>query len=202
MESKSFVISPHFGIEKLDSGNVDDLIDVFEDRIRNFHFKTARALSQSEIGDADYAILQIVLSLVETYHVLNHPRNVVGDFVLDFVNGLHELFPEAFPEINDRTEFKGSDMEEIYHSLRCGLYHWGFTRNNIGVVDASNPPIQIRTKKGKFFVLMNSKGVLDRIEEKYSEFIVDLRRPSNEVKRDWFKKVFEHYGVLKDFLSE
>jgi hypothetical protein len=44
------MISPHFEDKKLDNPTLEDLIDVFEDRIRSWLLEPARALLQTQHG--------------------------------------------------------------------------------------------------------------------------------------------------------
>ena len=62
------LISPNFGYEKLESPTYEDLVDVFEDRVRNWFFApAARLLDTPDCQVAAVALLISYFEAIEIY---------------------------------------------------------------------------------------------------------------------------------------
>ena len=60
-------ISPSFTVDKLRSGQIEDKIDVYEDRVLGWFFRSARSLLS--VPNSEFALLQLTISYFEGYAI-------------------------------------------------------------------------------------------------------------------------------------
>ena len=126
-------ISPNYEGKKLDPGRTDDLIDVFEDRVRYWLLEPAKNLLKTQHGDV--AALCLVLTYFEGITIYLKGK--------DSKNNSKAFFREGFLEvmrvsgIDDHLLGRVADV--IYTDARCGFFHDGCFRSKIFVSpDASH----------------------------------------------------------------
>jgi hypothetical protein len=83
-------ISPNFSEEKLKSGLLDDLIDVFEDRLRNWLLAPAKALLNVPFGEL--AALSLLLGYFEPCAIYRKGEDSKGQSKAFFRAGFVEVF--------------------------------------------------------------------------------------------------------------
>jgi hypothetical protein len=88
-------ISPNFSDEKLRTGSLDDLIDVFEDRLRNWLLAPAKALLDVPFGEL--AALSLLLGYFEPCAIYRKGENSRGQSKAFFRAGFVEVFVFAEP---------------------------------------------------------------------------------------------------------
>jgi len=119
-------ISPHFGAEKLDNPSVDDVIDVFEDRVVHWLLEPAGSvLLQSQFGDP--ASTCLALTYFESIRVYSTGTKSAGQSKAFFVAG----FLDVFRGTGIDQELLGRVAEILYADARCGFFHDGLFRQRI-----------------------------------------------------------------------
>jgi hypothetical protein len=184
-------ISPNFDVNILKSPiTVETLIDIYEDRLNGWILEPARILLEYEHGG--FAILQILCSYFESYSMYEKGE-------LSKSATTREFFKSGFLSVfNDIPEkFSDNNIEEIidimYCDFRCGLDHWGLTKERIEIIDGKNaiacmvnPFIGNHIEK----VSINCFYFIKAIENHSSYYIHNLRDNNKKELRAHFEKVF------------
>lgn len=141
-------ISPSFSYEKLDSPSYADLVDVLEDRIRNWLFLPAEKLLNTP--NCDIAAVALMVNYFEGIEIY-----VTGE---DSKNKSFEFFTRGFGRVftvrGQDSEFSCKIAAAIYRQVRCGFAHDGMFRNRIFFSRVRPEPILVTWPK--------EKGVFDR----------------------------------------
>lgn len=115
-EPRTF-ISPNFGPEKLDSPSTDDLIDVFEDRLRYWLLNPIEKLvddAQAQI--ASFALMMSYFEGIWIYMQGGDSRGRSREF---FRGG----FVDVFQGRNVSERLLGRIADVLYEDARCGFFH-------------------------------------------------------------------------------
>jgi hypothetical protein len=119
------LISPHFPAEKLEDPTLDDLIDVFEDRVKYWLLEPAKKLMEGP--PAEVAGFALSLSYFEGIWIFISGR--------DSRSHSQEFFRRAFIDVfktSNLTEaLAGHVADVLYQDGRCGFYHDGMARHRI-----------------------------------------------------------------------
>ena len=111
-------ISPNFGYEKLESPSYEDLVDVFEDRMRNwFLLPAARLLELPHCQIGAVALLISYFEGIEIYLTGKDSKNKSAEF---FARGFFKVF--AIDEKGAELLSKGI-TDALYGEARCGFGH-------------------------------------------------------------------------------
>lgn len=126
-------ISPNFTHVKLKSATYDDLVDVFEDRMRNWFLIPAERLL--EIPHGQIAAVAILITYFEGIAIYLSGK--------DSKNRSFEFFADAFSKV---FSFENRDALEIvaravYDHARCGFAHDGIFRNRVFFSDVPGKPL-------------------------------------------------------------
>ena len=119
------MISPSFSDEKLDSPSLEDLIDVFEDRVRWWVLEPARALL--DIPHGFVSAVCLLLTYFESYSIYYRGKDSSGQSKLFFREGFCDVFRNA--KVNPTFLARVSDA--LYGDARCGFFHDGIFRDRI-----------------------------------------------------------------------
>jgi len=151
------MISPNFDDEKLNDPTHSDLVDVLEDRFRNWILNPARELSKTDAG----LVPAMTLALTYPEGIWCYKSRSRSDV------RSKEFFTCAFASV-----FQSSDLESeilirvgqlLYQEARCGLFHEGMSRGRILLSRDAPDPISVTFPK--------HDGVLDTTAEIVSLFI-------------------------------
>lgn len=130
-------ISPTFTHEKLGSPSYDDLVDVFEDRIRNWFFLPASKLL--DIPHCDIAAVSLLVNYfegIEIYLTGEDSKDKSREF---FANGLKKVFSMQ----GHSQQFTAKVAAALYAQARCGFAHDGMFRNRVFFSRIRSEPILI-----------------------------------------------------------
>jgi len=186
------MISPSFSEDKLESGCINDLIDIFEDRMKLWMFEPARMLLRYRYGPIPSVQLLIpYFECIITY--------IKGE---DSERKSRQYFEEAFLSVFTSQEVSQDDMRRaanfIYKEIRCGFFHVGMSGKKIEYSFMEQSPIAVTVPKkdGKLIysgeigsILINPEEFLKSIENHFKRYIAKLRNPANTDLRDRFETV-------------
>jgi hypothetical protein len=187
-------ISPNFSDEKLKSGSLDDLIDVFEDRLKNWLLAPAKALLGVRFGEV--AALSLLLSYFEACAIYTKGKDSKGQSKEFFRAGFLEVF---LRKARLSGSLLGRIADMLYEDARCGLFHEGMLREHIffgngpgeltvtlprvnGKIDETGPIQSVLIDPQKFYIV---------VERHVTEYLKALRDPSNVEIRDNFKRAID-----------
>lgn len=194
-------ISPTFTHEKLNSPSYDDLVDVFEDRIRKWFFSPASKLL--DIPNCDIAAVSLLVNYfegIEIYLTGEGSKNKSGEF---FANGLKKVFMMQ----GHSQQFAIKIAAALYAQARCGFAHDGMFRNRVFFSRIRPEPILITwPKKNGVFdesaevesILINPLKFFESIQVHFNDYVKTLRAGTDADA----KQAFEKAVALKWGLSE
>jgi hypothetical protein len=176
-------ISPSFTHEKLESPTYEDLVDVFEDRVRKWFLLPASKLLELPNCDiAAVALLSNYFEGIEIYISGQDSRNRSAEF---FARGFGRVFLIQHPTLS------GKITTAIYNQARCGFAHDGMFRNRVFFSRARTDPILVTwPKKDGVFdeaktvesIVINPSRFYESIELHFNRYIKRLREGANTVK--------------------
>src|SRR4051794_24444943 len=109
-------ISPHYSDAKLEGATVDDLIDVFDDRVRYWLIEPAAALLKSPFGFV--AATSLALTYFEAFTIYRTGTSSTNNSKRFFREGFIDVFGASNP---------GAPLDRIadilYEDARCGFFH-------------------------------------------------------------------------------
>lgn len=178
-----YKISPHFHESKLDPNNIDDLIDVFEDRTRYWLFEPIQNLLREPNGGI--AALGLLLTYFEGIAIYLDGRDSKDNSKSFFKRG----FLDMFKAHGISNEILGSVSDLLYANARCGFFHDGFGfRGRILIAPDANQDLIITLpkinglidKKGAIqSIIINPNRLFIAIEHHFSSYMSELRNTSN-----------------------
>jgi len=185
-------ISPKFTEDKLNNPSVDDLIDIFEDRINAWLLEPSNHLMQKEIGwIPGYALL---LSYFEGIWIYISEK--------DSNNKSKQFFKNAFVNV-----FRQSGLSEallarvgglLYEDARCGFFHDGMFRGRIffAPTDKGEMLITLPKKDSKLdetgsiqSVIIDARKSHSAVSNHFAAFISRLRNPLESSLRNSFYNI-------------
>jgi len=186
-------ISPNYPQEKLDNPTIDDLIDVFKDRVFNWLFEPAKKLITEKHGY--FGALCLLLTYFEgiwTY--------MTGT---DSKRNSKKYFKEAFLDVFSSSGHDPHLLNRIatimYEDGRCGFFHDGMLRSRIFLTDLNHIDMLITLPRkadgnidvnGKIeSILIDPKYFMVAIERHFIDYLLCLRNPAQKVKRKKFLKI-------------
>jgi hypothetical protein len=194
-------ISPNFDGEKLNSPSYEDLVDVFEDRMRNWFLLPARNLL--ELPHCQIAAVALLISYfegIEIYLTGEDSKNKSAEF---FAKGLLKVF-----DIEKNGAHLSKEITDaIYSQARCGFGHDGMFRNRVFFSDIPSKPILVTWSKtnGEFdtsgkveSIIINPSRFFESIRVHFDGYVSKLREGYDQV----LKQSFEDAVKLKWGLDE
>lgn len=170
-------ISPNFTHEKLESPDYTDIVDVFEDRMRNWLLVPAQHLLACNSGVAAVALLIGYFEGIEIYRTGKDSQYKSKEF---FIRGFKRVFgTDAYSEhVFDEL------ITALYFQARCGFAHDGLFRNRVFFSYAKPEAMYITwpRKNGVFItdghlesVIINPSRFVELIYIHFNKYIAALR---------------------------
>jgi hypothetical protein len=194
-------ISPNFSYEKLESPSFNDLLDVFEDRMRNWLLLPAsKLLKIPHCQIASVSLLFGYFEGIEIYLTGKDSKGKSGEF---FTNAFLKVFD--IDTTNEKLMKKVTNS--IYEQARCGFAHDAMFRNRVFFSEVHPKPILVTMpKKNGVFdtagkiesIVINPVRFYQSIQIHFDRYIKDLREGSNLE----LKSSFEAAVNLKWALTE
>jgi len=166
-------ISPNYDEAKLNYQSIDDLIDVFEDRVRYWLLEPAKNLLKTQHGYV--AALCLVLTYFEGITIYSKGK--------DSKNNSPAFFREGFLEVMRGSGFDddllGQVADVIYTDARCGFFHDGCFRSKIFVSPDANSALFITKVHGSISsIIINPNRVISATETHFENYLKLLRKTS------------------------
>lgn len=186
----SHYISPNFTHAKLIAPRFDDLVDVFEDRMRNWYFSPTSKLLDASHGDiAAVSMLVNYFEGIEIYLTGRDSKNKSREF---FANG----FKKVFSLRGQSEQITTKIIAALYVNVRCGFAHDGMFRNRVFFGRIRSEPILITwpIKNGVFdesgeieSILINPVKFFDAIQTHFNGYVTGLREGADASMRQAFE---------------
>lgn len=193
-------ISPNFGAEKLESASYEDLVDVFEDRMRHWFLNPAeRLIGMPHCQIAAVALLISYFEGIAIYLSGKDSKNRSFEF---FANGFSKVFSV---DHNDKNSSR-IIARAIYDQARCGFAHDGMFRNRVFFSDVPSLPLLVTYRKKNGVpdlsqfqsIVINPFRFLESIRIHFERYVKNLREGSDET----LKEAFQNAVKLKWALDE
>lgn len=193
-------ISPNFGHEKLESATYDDLVDVFEDRMRNWFLMPAEHLLETpHCQIAAVALLMAYFEGIEIYLTGKDSKDRSFEF---FEKGFSKVFPIQHDDKNAAYVIRRA----IYNQVRCGFAHDNMFRNRVFFSNVSSKPLIISfpKKNGTLntsqieSIVINPRLFFESIRNHFEDYLKNLRVGTDAN----IKQCFEAIVKLKWALDE
>lgn len=186
-------ISPNFSDEKLKTGSLDDLIDVFEDRLKYWLLEPAKALLGVRFGEV--AALSLLFGYFEPCAIYRKGEDSRGQSKTFFRAGFTEVLRKA--PISESLLGRIADM--LYDEVRCGLFHEGMMREHIFFGNAGGEPmVTLPRIDGKIVedgriqsVLIDPRKFFVVVERHATQYLKSLRNPDSIELRENFKRAVD-----------
>ena len=186
-----YKISPNFADSKLNLDNIDDLIDVFEDRTRYWLFEPSKNLLGKQQGDI--AGLGLLLTYFEGITIYVKGKDSKNNSKAFFKEGFLSVFKAS--GIDDELLKRVADI--FYTDARCGFFHDGFGfRSRILVsLDANQDLIITLPKKNGRIdrdgeiqsIIVNPIRLFPAIKYHFNQYLNQIRDKSNKDLRAKFQ---------------
>lgn len=194
-------ISPNYDDTKLDSKSIEDLLDVFEDRVRYWLLEPAKNLLKTRNGDV--ASLCLLLTYFEGIAIYLKGKDSKNNSKVFFREGFLEVMKVS--GIDDDLLARVADV--IYSDARCGFFHDSCFRSKIFVSpDATHDLIITLPKKNGIVdkhgdiksIIINPNRVLSAIERHFEHYLKNLRNASNRNIRSNFENACKAKWTLDE----
>jgi hypothetical protein len=193
-------ISPNFGYEKLESATYEDLVDVFEDRIKNWFLMPAERLL--EIPHCQVAAVALLMAYFEGIAIYLSGEDSKNKSFKFFAKGFSEIFPIQHEDENAPIAVQRA----IYNQVRCGFAHDGMFRNRVLFSDVPSKPIIISFPKKNGVIdttqiesiVINPMLFFESIKNHFEDYLKNLRTGTDAN----IKQSFEATVNLKWALDE
>lgn len=187
-------ISPHFSDEKYKTGSLEDLIDVFEDRLKFWVLAPAKALLDVQFGEM--AALVLLLGYFEPHAIYIKGQASRRQSKAFFRAGFIDVFlrRSALQE-----SFLAGVADMLYENARCGLLHDAMIREGIYVGEGSGElTVTLPRVNGKVdengrieSVLIDARKFYIVVERHVTEYVKSLRDVGNSELRENFRKAVD-----------
>ncbi len=188
-KTKHFV-SPNFTHEKLEPPFYKDVVDVFEDRMRNWLLIPAKELLKIKHGSI--AAVALSLNYIEGIEIYASGKDSNGKSKKFFCRGYKRIFAPIMlgPEFLQNSIANG-----LYELLRCGFAHDAMFRNGIyfGTTRKEAFTITWPKKNGEFdpdgkleSALINPESFVRCIELHFDAYLKELRSKNPTDSKDKF----------------
>lgn len=187
-------ISPNYTWEKLENPSFDDLLDVFEDRVRNWLLEPAESLLKLPQGFV--ATISLLFTYFEPIQIYISGQDSKGASKRFFIDGFLAVF--GSPGI-DKSQLKNM-AKTMYSEGRCGFFHNGLSGRKIGYLTDRDEALTVTQPKvdGKIdfngkvqSVVINPDRFHWCVKRHFDKYISDLRKNENKTLRENFKKAVD-----------
>ena len=194
-------ISPNYKEEKLEDPSFEDLIDVFEDRVRNWMLLPAESLLELRHGFV--AAISILFTYFEVIQIYFSGKDSKRSSKTHFIKGFLSVF--GAPD-RDKSELRNM-AETIYSEGRCGFFHEGLSKSKIVYSSARKEALTITVPKvngepdyhGEVrSIVINPARFLWCVKRHFDRYISELRKEDNVHLRDRFKRTVNMKWGLED----
>ncbi|NBD36397.1 MAG: hypothetical protein GVY30_10440 [Chloroflexi bacterium] len=171
---------------------------VYEDQIRGWFHDQARIL-QRVSANAGFVILLVVVSYIEHYAIYSKGKDSKGQSKVFFREAFKDIFEVELSGMIDHEagpKIINDAVDELYHQVRCGLFHTGITRGKV-FLSKNDIAVCMRVDANTKEVVsigLNPSKMMDRIEDHFSDYVIRLRDPSQEELRKNFEKAWSIAG--------
>jgi hypothetical protein len=183
-------ISPHFPSEKLDSPSVEDLIDVFEDRLSSWLLGPAKKLLEHPVDRV--AGFALSLSYFEGISIYLRGEDSKGKSKHFFRDGFVDVFrPSRLePALLERV------ADVLYEDGRCGFFHDAMFRTRVYFSEYYGEPLVIALPKvngvideaGEIQTLVvHCPKYFEYLEGHFTKYVARLRDKSESDLRGTFQ---------------
>jgi len=194
-------VSPKYEITKLQSGKIEDKIDVFEDQIKGWildHALWLVDMSYAGARHAGIAALMLVSTYFEAFAEFDQGVSSDGKSGKFFRHG----FLSVFPETRDMAAKSAGNKAEraikqvaaaLYGQLRCGLFHEGMIGNKVVLTDGASP-LRIfwnQQTEQVVTIIINPQRFALRIRDAFEEYIRRLRDANQKEARAAFERFWD-----------
>ena len=173
----------------LESPTYEDLVDVFEDRMRNWFLMPAKRLL--EIPHCQIAAVGLLMTYfegIEIYLSGEDSKNRSFEF---FAKGFSRVFPIQHKDRNARRFV----LRAIYDQVRCGFAHDVMSRNRVFFSDVPSKPIIISFPKKNGIsdiskiesIVINPRLFFESIKNHFEDYLKSLRNGTDESIRQSFE---------------
>lgn len=186
-------VSPNFADDKLTNPSLDDLIDVFEDRVRCCMLEPAKMLLDVAGGIPAVCLL---MTYFEGYAIYRDGMDSVGKSKAFF----RQAFLDIFAHTGLPEDLLARVAELLYEDARCGFFHDGFFRSRVlfstrgqGALEVTVPRVDGKPDQNGDIqsVLINPRQLCATIEGRFAEYVRLLRDPRQVRLRANFKKAVD-----------
>ena len=194
-------ISPSFTIDKLRSGQIEDKIDVYEDRVLGWFLRPARSLLS--VPNSEFALLQLTIGYFEGYAIYRNGQDSTGHSKVFFRQAFLDVFPffqTCEPGMGLPSDLGQGIADALYEGARCGLFHDGMARSQILLAKASAPiTVSAHKTSGDLgVVVIDVEKFLDNVEVHFVRYVAKLRAKNNTQLRGNFETAWnlKHPGKI------
>ncbi|MCP3957592.1 MAG: hypothetical protein GY719_07035 [bacterium] len=182
-------ISPNYADGKFENASTEDLIDVFEDRMRYWLIEPAKALQSLPHGFV--ASISLLLTYFEGYAIFKAGKDSKGQSKKFFRTGFSEVFSGAgikLPVLEKTADF-------LYSQARCGFFHDALFREKILFSEAYPAVLLLTFPKvnGKLDTTASIESLVIRpseflryVEGHFENYVGRLRNKTEAEVRDRF----------------
>jgi len=179
-----FAISPNYNNLDFPNGmTIEDKINVFADRLDGWQIGIAKKIIQHEIQHSDFALLHIVFSYFEMIGKYKSGYTGKCRSRINFKIGVRDTYPDIGKE-------EEGFLDNLYESVRNGLYHFGITNKN--VVLRCDFAGSIRFNRVSKILEICASHLVNDLDIRSNKYILDLRDPQNKEIRKNFELRFDH----------
>jgi hypothetical protein len=186
-------ISPSYSDSKLDSPSVEDVIDVYEDRVRHWLLGPAKTLLSQEHGrPSAFCVLLTYFEGASSYKLRQSSKNRSKEF---FCSG----FVDVFASSGVPRQVLRRVGELLYSDARCGFFHDGMFRERVYFAEMNRDIVVTLPKEGGTLdsegeissVLIDVARCHAAVVRHFEAAVSHLREPKNESDRDAFFAFFK-----------
>lgn len=156
----------------------EEACKIFYDRFNSRFLKPVEMIEDYEFSG--FAIMALDCLLIETYQqFLNGEK--------ESKYGSEENFKQFFNNTNFKEDFDDEKAKMFYKQIRCGILHQAETKKSSKIKMSPELPI-VKFTKGKDGLIINRKKFHKKLISIIDSYIEDLKNPSNEDLRKYFRK--------------
>ena len=147
----------------LDPTDIDDKIIIYERQVKEWFLKRGTNLLRGE--NNGFVVLMICLSYFEGVEL--YKRGVINgrnQSSFHFRESVNRIYPNRFSEV---------ELNSLYSSARCGLFHAGMVNAPIIISTEYYQPIEF---VGQDTIKINHKILLQDIKNDFNRYISDLKK--------------------------